>query len=355
MSEKLKVLVVDDSALYRQVITDIFKTVPQIEVVGMAENGVEALERMDSLKPDLVTLDIEMPVMDGLRTLEKMRSKHPGVKTLLISHYTEKGAELTIRALNLGADDFVTKPTRAGSVDENLRWLKDQLLPRVRQFVPANKTRTGINRIAQYTRQEGVVYPHGRPRAFPRDVIAIGLSTGGPKCLSNLFRQLPSTMKQAILIVQHMPPLFTKKLADQLNELGTIPAHEAEDYEPVERGKAYIAPGDYHMTVQKENGRHVIRLNQDPPENYCRPAVDVLFRSVAKAYGRRALGVVLTGMGKDGLNGSRMMKEAGAPIIAQDKETSVIWGMPGQIVEHGLADAIAPIDKMYNVITSFIL
>ncbi len=349
---KLRVLVVDDAAIYRHVISQILSGEPEIEVVGTAANGRIALEKIAELRPDIITLDMEMPELDGLETLRQLQKHHPEVRALLVSHFTEKGADLTLKALSLGATDFVTKPARNSSLAENLQYLRTQLLPKIRQFELHGKQALYSRRSEQGG--EIKLLKHAGCQTARRDVIAIGVSTGGPQHLSNLFAQFPPDLHQAVLIVQHMPPLFTQKLAQQLSQVGSVPVHEAADGEPVMRGSAYIAPGDYHMEVVDKNGDRRIRLNQNPPENFCRPSADVLFRSVARVYGAHAVGVVMTGMGRDGLKGSEALKEAGAPIVAQDEATSVVWGMPGHVVKHGLADAIAPVDRIYETIKLFL-
>ncbi|MFQ5636911.1 MAG: chemotaxis response regulator protein-glutamate methylesterase [bacterium] len=348
-SNPIKVLIVDDSALYRKIIRDVFAKDPRIEVLATAPNGQIALMKIARDCPHLITLDMEMPEMDGLATLRELKVKFPKVKTIVFSQHSERGAELTLKALKLGAVDFVTKPGSGGSLEENLNAIKSELLPKVlalqEQLLRHNKIKP--RRFIQ-------PFP-SRPQFAPREVIAIGISTGGPNSLMTLFEQIPASLKQAILIVQHMPPLFTNKLAEQLHRVGSLPVHEAVQGEPILKGKAYIAPGDRHMEVVHDNGQKFIHLHQGPLENYCRPAVDVLFRSVAEVYGRRAVGVIMTGMGRDGFKGSQAMKPAGAPIIAQDEATSVVWGMPRFIVENKIADAVAPLDKMYETIKQFIL
>ncbi|MDQ7051894.1 MAG: chemotaxis-specific protein-glutamate methyltransferase CheB [candidate division KSB1 bacterium] len=304
------------------------------------------------MRPDVITLDMEMPEMDGLETLRQLQKHHPEVYILLVSHFTDQGADLTLKALNLGAADFVTKPAQNSSLAENLKYLRTQLLPKIRQFEPKG-TWKALALQGGYA-GEIKLLKSVFPRPKHREVIAIGVSTGGPQHLSNLFAQFPSDLPQAVLIVQHMPPLFTQKLAVQLNQVGTVPTHEAIDGEPVVCGKAYIAPGDFHMEVVEKGGNRCIRLHQKKPENFCRPSADVLFRSVAQVYGPKAVGVIMTGMGRDGLKGSEALRKVGAVIIAQDKATSVVWGMPGNVVKKGLADAVAPLDKIYATIKLFV-
>ncbi len=345
-----RVLVVDDATIYRHAISQILSSESEIEVVGTAANGRLALEKIPELRPDIVTLDMEMPEMDGLETLHHLHALYPEIQTIVVSHYTEEGAELTIRALQLGAVDFVTKPGKNCSLAENLQFLREQLLPKIRQLKINPQRRVATAHAPSRT----IKWLVEKPQKKKRELIAIGASTGGPRHLSELFGQFSPGMRQTILIVQHMPPLFTEKLAYQLNQVGTVPAKEAEDGEIITAGRAYIAPGDFHMKVVEKEGTRRIQLTREPPENFCRPAVDVLFRSVATVYGQQAVGVVMTGMGRDGLKGCEVLKAGGAPVVVQDEATSVVWGMPGHVVRHGLADAIAPIDRLYEAIRMFI-
>lgn len=352
----MRVMVVDDSALYRKVISDVIAEETNLQVVGTAPNGRIALMKIPDQSPDLIVLDMEMPEMDGLTTLRELARQHPNVKAIVFSHHTEIGAELTLKALNLGAVDFVTKPVSGGAMEQSIRNIKESLIPKLTEFAghavqnlerpaPSNKG----NPVSAAIRKR-LSSPIG-----PRDVIAIGISTGGPSTLVTLFEQIPHSLPQAILIVQHMPAIFTRKLAEQLTRVGSIPVWEAQAGQAVERGNAYIAPGDFHMEVNDANGLKKLRIFKGPQENYCRPAVDVLFRSVARVYGQRAVGVIMTGMGKDGFAGCEVMKEAGAPIVAQDELSSVVWGMPRFVVEGGLADRVSPLHDMYNSIKDYIL
>ncbi len=356
MQNTFQVLIVDDSALYRQILKRLLNDIPGVEVVGTATNGKEALQKVATLRPHLLTLDMEMPEMDGLTTLQHLKEQYPEIKTLVLSHHTDKGAEITLKALRYGATDFITKPAYSGSFEDNYRKIQEELVPRIKAFLAdRNGSVSGpaaARRDPAKPATPSFNYNHLLKKA-PRDVIAIGSSTGGPQCLSQFFKQLPAGFQKPILIVQHMPPIFTQKLAQQLTQVGTVPVKEADEGDIVQHGQAYIAPGNYHMEVNRVGNEVRIHLHQGPKENFCRPAVDVLFRSVARVYGRRAIGVVLTGMGSDGLKGSKVMKEAGAPIIAQDKETSVVWGMPGFIVSENLADAVTPDHKIFETISEF--
>lgn len=344
-------MVVDDSALYRKAISDVLSEHEDVEVVATAPNGKLALAKIPDKAPDIITLDMEMPEMDGLTTLQNLKQEHGHIKTIVFSHHTEKGAELTLKALNLGAVDFVTKPASGGRLEDNLKRIREELLPEVLEFSHS----VGRSRRPTVIAPQRSLRP--RPQIGPRDVIAIGVSTGGPTSLVSLFKQLPTSLKQSILIVQHMPAIFTRKLAEQLARVGTIPVTEARDGEPIEKGCAYVAPGDFHMEVikEKETDKNLIHTFKGPAENYCRPSVDVLFRSVAEAYGQRSVGIIMTGMGYDGHKGAIAMHAAGAPIIAQDEATSVVWGMPRFIVEDNLADDVAPLDQIFQSIKVFTL
>ncbi len=349
MTEPLKIMVIDDSALYRVAITRVLQPDRSLDVVATAPNGKIALMKMRQAAPDVITLDMEMPEMDGLATLKELASQYPDIKTIVFSQHSTRGAKITLEALELGAVDFVTKPASSASLDSNIADIREALLPKMRELARQCGT-AETDRLVPVTSCS-----KSRIRALPRDVIAIGVSTGGPSSLATLFRQLPKSMKQAILIVQHMPAIFTKQLAKQLARIGTIPVSEAVDGEPIRAGHAYVAPGNFHLEVALNGECKVLRTHQGRQENYCRPAVDVLFRSIAKVYKQRCIGVVMTGMGKDGLAGSKAMKSAGAAIVAQDKASSVVWGMPRLVIENNFADSVAPLDRMYESIKEFLL
>ena len=334
---RIRVLVVDDSVVIRSLVSRALADDPQIEVVGVAANGQIALERIPQLTPDIITLDVEMPEMDGLETLRRLRAQYPKVRAIMFSTLTERGAVVTLEALTLGAADYVTKPANVGSLDVSLRRLRDDLIPKIKQFfqLPAFSA----------ARAAAIQAPRKAP-AGRRELVAIGASTGGPQALVGLFAGLPAELAAPVVLVQHMPPLFTRLLADRLAALGRVRVREARGGELLEPGHAYLAPGDYHLVLKREKTRVVTALNQEPPENSCRPAVDVLFRSVAQAYGGRTVAVVLTGMGQDGLRGVELLKAEGAYVIAQDEASSVVWGMPGCVAGAGLADEVVPIEQV---------
>jgi two-component system chemotaxis response regulator CheB len=339
--ERIRALVVDDSVIIRRLVTHALQEDPAVQVVGSAANGVIALKMIPLVNPDVITLDIEMPEMDGLETLRQVRKLYPDLIVIMFSTLSERGAAITVEALSLGANDYVTKIANAGSLDQSMAKLRGELVPKFKQFFSLESDRA-------------VVLPKPAAPRFPPlaarpltnrqskacEAVAIGVSTGGPTALAQLVPMLPADFRPPIFIVQHMPPIFTRLLAERLQSLTKLRVREAEAGMLVEGGNVYIAPGDYHMTVVRKGINHVIQLNQDAPENSCRPAVDVLFRSVAEVYGGSAMGVILTGMGQDGLRGIERLRAAGSYIVAQDEASSVVWGMPGAVVNAGLADSV---------------
>ncbi len=335
---KIRVLIVDDSPVFRKLLSEVLRSDREIEVVGTASNGKEALEKIPRLKPDVITLDIEMPVMDGLTALEKIHRLYPKVRVIMFSSLTQKGAKETIKALSLGAFDFVTKPS-SQSLTESFKRIREELLPKIKSAVPQP--------VSPVRRVVGLPRKTTKPLlTIRREVVAIGVSTGGPKALADVIPKLPVNFPVPILIVQHMPPIFTAQLAARLDQLSALRVIEATQGSPVTPGKVFIAPGDKHMEVRVTGGAKVIHLHKGPPENSCRPAVDVLFRSVAKVYGAKSVGLIMTGMGQDGLAGAKLMKEAGALILAQDEATSVVYGMPRAVVEAGIADYVLPLGEI---------
>jgi two-component system, chemotaxis family, protein-glutamate methylesterase/glutaminase len=340
--ERIRALVVDDSVIIRRLVAHALEEDRDVAVVGSAANGVIALRMIPLLKPDVVTLDIEMPEMDGLETLRQIRKLYPDLIVIMFSTLSERGAAITIEALSLGANDYVTKVANSGSLDESMAKLRGELVPRFKQFFSLASDPAGL------------VAPKPLPAARPIaaapavltrqikacEAVAIGVSTGGPNALAQLVPMLPADFRQPIFIVQHMPPIFTRLLAERLQSLTKLRVREAADDMLVEEGNIYIAPGDYHMKVARKGTAHIIKLDREEPENSCRPAVDVLFRSVAEVYGGSAMGVILTGMGQDGLLGIKRLRAAGSYIVAQDEASSVVWGMPGAVVNAGLADSV---------------
>ena len=343
---RIRVLVVDDSVVIRRLVTHALGEDPRFEVVGAAANGVITLARIPQLNPDVVTLDVEMPEMDGLETLRRIRKDYPDLCVIMFSTVTARGATATLDALVLGANDYVTKAANVGSLDRSMSSLRSELIPKITQFfiLPEEAVRGPAAAAAVAAPVSLAKLRFGgvrRPRA-----VAVGVSTGGPTALSALVPKLPRSFPLPILIVQHMPPLFTRFLAERLQTMTELRVEEGAAGSLVEPGKILIAPGDYHMRLAKRKEQVVITLDQAPPENSCRPSADVLFRSVDEIYGGAVISVILTGMGQDGLRGVEVLRASGAYVIAQDEASSVVWGMPGAVVRAGLADSIVPLDDV---------
>lgn len=346
---KIRVLVVDDAVVVRRMVADLLSADPDLEVVGTAANGRLALAKLPQLTPDLVTLDIEMPEMDGLETLVGLRKAYPRLPVIMFSTLTERGAAATLEALARGATDYVTKPANVGSVTLAQARIREELIPRIKalcaQVLPKPAVPVAPPRPVTSAPKLPLVPPRvGLPQRI--DVVAIGVSTGGPNALAEVLPRLPGDFPVPIVIVQHMPPVFTRFLADRLSAASQLTVREAEEGARLVPGTVWVAPGNFHMVLRKDAEGVRVVLNQDPPENSCRPAVDPLFRSVAQCYGERVLGVVLTGMGYDGLRGASEIRRAGGVMIAQDEATSVVWGMPGALVQNGQADLVLPLARI---------
>lgn len=345
--QKIRVLVVDDSAVMRRAITTTLAKDPRLEIVGTANNGRAALAALDTMRPDVVTLDIEMPEMDGLAALRELRKSHPRLPVIMFSSLTQRGAQATILALTAGASDYVGKPADLANLGEAFRCLEIELIPKVKLF---GEQVLAQREAAAQPPPASVVPPvmprAGRVRRGTIEAVCIGVSTGGPMALVQLFSAWTEPLAVPLLIVQHMPATFTALLAQRLTSVGVMDVCEAQDGDLVQPGRAYLAPGGRHLEVVRVEGVARLRVTDDPPENSCRPAADVLFRSAAKVYGGGLLGVVLTGMGSDGLRGSQAIRAAGGSILAQDAATSVVWGMPGAVVNAGLADTVLPLHEI---------
>jgi len=344
---RIRVLIVDDAVVIRRLITEALSADPAIEVVGAAANGRIALQKIPQVNPDLITMDVEMPEMNGLETVRELRKTYPKLPVIMFSTLTMKGAASTLDALAAGATDYVTKPANVGNVTEAIERLKFELIPKIklhcRHSVPLSPT---ISRPPVPAGNLGVkiALPTG-PVVTPK-ILAIGCSTGGPNALAELFSGIPLSLPVPGVIVQHMPPLFTKMLAERLDKGSPNRFVEGEEGQLLEAGRIYIAPGGRHMEVRSDGARIRLHLQDEPPENSCRPAVDVLFRSIAAVYGPAILATVLTGMGQDGLRGSQHIRERGGRILAQDEASSVVWGMPGHVAQAGLADKILPLSQL---------
>jgi two-component system chemotaxis response regulator CheB len=341
----IRILVVDDSVVIRKLLTETLSGDIALEVVGTASDGRIALTKLAQLKPDLVTLDIEMPVMNGLETLAAIRKLPPKLPVIMFSTLTEHGAAATLDALSLGASDYATKPSNTGSFPIAIERIRAELIPKI-------KALCGIATIKAPTLSPTRPTLKLRPRTNPRlEIVAIGTSTGGPNALAEVLPRMPADFPVPIVVVQHMPPIFTRLLAERLASKSAFPVEEGSSGITLSPAHAWIAPGNFHMKVIRSGLSSRLNLNQDAPENSCRPAVDVLFRSVAKAYGANVLAVVMTGMGSDGVRGAQEIREAGGNVIIQDEPSSVVWGMPGLVHASGLDDACYPLNQLAAEIT----
>jgi two-component system, chemotaxis family, protein-glutamate methylesterase/glutaminase len=360
----IRVLAADDSAVMRSVLWKLFlmhaedrsSELPRMELCGIARDGVECLEQVKQLCPDVLVLDLEMPRLNGLDVLDRLRLENPGLPVIMCSAYTEHGAKSTLEALGRGASDYVMKPTEQRDFATAMQSLSQQLLPR-------------IAALAKDAGREGAggdkdVSPDNLHKATPGDatakassaidVVVIGLSTGGPSALEQLLPKLPKDFPVPVLIVQHMPKLFTGALAERLNKCCALRVEQAYDNATIRPGTVWLAPGDAHMEVASRRAMgdedrsaeacsSRVRLHQQEPLNHCRPSVDYLFFSAARMYGAGTLALVMTGMGADGLNGARAVHEGGGVVLAQDEATSAVWGMPGRVSEAGIASATLPL------------
>ncbi|MFI5895283.1 chemotaxis response regulator protein-glutamate methylesterase [Actinoplanes sp. NPDC051513] len=380
----ISVLVVDDSVVVRRLIVDALGGAENIEVVGTASNGLLAQAKIDQLKPDVITMDIEMPQMDGIAAVKELRKRHKQIPVIMFSTLSAAGASATLEALAAGATDYVTKPSNVGSVNESIAAVREQLVPKIHALggrrrptgapgpspgpapsrpgaAPARPARPSAAPPRAGLPPSGPgrpgFAPAAPPGAGPRpvkrataggkvDILAIGSSTGGPDALTKVLTGLPSDLPVPVVITQHMPPVFTRMFAERLDRSTPLHVVEATDGMDLTPGWAYIAPGDSHLVLHRRGTATLTQLSGAPPENSCRPAVDVMFRSVAALYGASAFATVLTGMGQDGRGGAKVLRDAGAEILAQDEATSVVWGMPGAVVGAGLADEILPLDRI---------
>jgi len=358
LAKKIKVLVVDDTIVYRKAVSDVLSELPGVEVVGVAHNGKIALSKVRTLKPDLLTLDIEMPEMNGIEVLEQLQKHAPETSAIMVSTLTSEGGDMTMKALELGAYDFLLKPATTNIADSK-KELRTLLTPLIKAFQTGRTTvgsmgrRPKVSPVPKPGMQKGTSRPAAATRltAVRRgksEIIAIGISTGGPNALSRMMPMLPADIGVPIVLVQHMPPVFTKSLASSLDAKCAITVKEAEDGEPIHPNVAYIAPGGKQMKlVASTDGlNRLIKITNDPPENSCRPSVDYLFRSVADYYVGRTTAVIMTGMGSDGTKGLDVLKKKSAIIIGQDKASCVVYGMPKTPAEKGLIDVVAPLDRI---------
>ena len=341
----LRVLIVDDSALYRQLVRNVLRDIPGVEVVGQAKTGAEALEKLPECNPHLLTLDVQMPDMNGLEVLHALKKIRSTAKAIMLSSLTGEGTQVTTDALLAGAFDFIQKPN-SNDASANRVALLESLSDKVDAFRASVEIK--MPRRAQTNVKEPAVR-RGRIAA-----VVIGTSTGGPVALREVLTKLPTTLKVPIFVVQHMPARYTKSLSDRLCESSLLPILEASDGMKIEPNMIYIAPGGLHMRISRSPKGPVIKTVDDPPENNCRPAVDYLFRSAAEVYGGNVLAVILTGMGRDGTEGCRIIKQLGGSVIAQHPEGCVVYGMPKSVVEEQLADRVVPLEKIASWIVRIV-
>jgi two-component system chemotaxis response regulator CheB len=344
---RIRVLIVDDAVVVRRLVTEALSADPLMEVVGAAANGRIALAKIPQVNPDLVVLDVEMPELNGLETLREIRKDYPRLPVIMFSTLTERGAATTLDALALGANDYVTKPANVGSVVAAIERVRSELIPKAKALCGADAGGVSATHVEPRTLPR-IGKPPVRPATPPPpvEVVAIGVSTGGPNALAQVIPQLPAGFPVPVLVVQHMPPIFTKLLAERLSAQAQMPVEEARFGARPDAGTIWMAPGDFHLVVRREGTRLSLQTHKGPFENSCRPAVDVLFRSVAEIYGAASLAVVMTGMGQDGLRGCEDIRGAGGQVVVQDEASSVVWGMPGFVANAGLADKILPLDQL---------
>lgn len=363
-NDPIKVLVVDDSVVVRKLLSDILSEDPDLEVVGVASDGDIAIDKVKRLNPDIVTLDLEMPKMSGLEVLSGIRELEKTPTVLMVSAFTESGAKVTLEALQKGAADYIAKPSGEGKGNTKeefalaLRSKVKALGGKKGKTVPASqpnsKASTSSVKNVSVNPTSDKSVRHSKLEKKPAHITMIGVSTGGPNALKVVLDGLSKDFPTPILIAQHMPPMFTKLLATRLDGTSSLKVVEASDGEIARAGTAYIAPGDFHMTASLRNNQWTIHLDQNPPEHSCRPAVDPLFRVVAKASRGCVLAVMLTGMGQDGLIGSQVVQENGGTVFCQDEETSIVWGMPGCVTEADLADQVLPLPQIASRIEEYI-
>jgi len=348
----IRVLVVDDSILYRMTLKEILAGIEGVEVIGMASDGDEALQKIVLFKPDLVTLDVEMPGKSGLEVLQELKRLPVETSVIMCSALTSSGAQTTIEALENGAFDFISKPDGPDR-QRNTEEMRLQLKTKLAFFIARQKLRAITRASAPSPAKVAPVVPPA-PTAVPArgvkklDVVALGVSTGGPTALNRIIPMLPKNLPVPLVLVIHMPPVFTATFAKGLDSKSQIRVLEAAEGQVIEPGTVYVAPGGKQMQVVRHNltGKPLLRMTDDPPENFCKPSVDYLFRSVAEVFGDRSLGVIMTGMGADGVLGLKKMKQSGARTVAQDEQSCVVFGMPMEAIKAGVVDEVLPLDKI---------
>ena len=358
--EQIRIVVVDDSAFMRKALSVMLESDPAIKVVGTANNGEDGIEKVKQLKPDLVTMDVEMPRMDGLTALRHIMKSDP-VPVMMVSSITTDGAQATLEALELGAVDFIPKQMSYVSLD--IVKIKEDLLAKIRNIVgrkhilmARHRQRSQFAAAGRGTRPietSGARSVPVRRKNHKVNLVAIGSSTGGPPALHEVISRLPANLPVGVVVAQHMPPMFTKSLAERLNDTSHLTVREAKDREPVEPGIVLISPGGKHLSIKKIGGRSIVSISSEPADTLYKPCVDVMFHSVAEAYGRATMAVVLTGMGSNGLEGARAIKDKGGVLMAQNEATCVVYGMPRAVIDAKLADQIVAIDDVAAEITSY--
>ena len=372
----IRVMVVDDSAVIRGLITRMLGTDPAVTIVSSVGNGQMAVDVLSRHDIDVIIMDIEMPVMDGLTALPKLLEIDPEIRVVMASTLTIRNADTSMRALELGAVDYIPKPTSTREINAGEDFRRELLEKvRVHGLRPKRGLRRGppgapvrpvearrpvaTPRPSAPSRPMPAIYPPGPiqlrpPSPVKPSILAIGSSTGGPPALFATLKDIRRSINMPVVITQHMPPMFTAILAQHIAKNCDWPSSEAKDGESLENGHIYVAPGNYHMLFDQKGGKTVIRLTQDPPENFCRPAVDPMLRSLVNIYNGRVLAVILTGMGADGLNGGRNVVEAGGTLFAQDEASSVVWGMPGAVATAGICSAIVPLKEMGSRVMAYL-
>lgn len=351
--KKIRVLIVDDSVFMRKAIRRMLSFAPDIEVIDTAADGREAVEKTAQLRPDIVTMDVKMAGMDGLAALERIMHEHP-TPVIMLSSLTQEGAEVTLKALDLGAVDFIDKARVESSM--NITLLSNELIAKVRAIAGVDvgkmKTLHAAAVAPQATSEAQLRKPSGErsPRSSRIDVVAIGTSTGGPPALQNLIPKFSADFPSSVIIVQHMPLGFTRTLAERLNAQSNLPVAEAVSGEVVQPGRVLVAPAGRHLKLRARNGQYVVHLDSEPADSLHKPSVDIMMESVAKACGKKCLGVLLTGMGSDGAKGMRAIKEAGGTTLAESEETCIVYGMPKSAIEDGVVDKVVPLYNMMDEI-----
>ncbi len=343
---KIRILIVDDSAVVRKSVSTELTKDADIVIAGVAANGRIALAMIDQVSPDVIILDVQMPEMDGLTFLQELRIRQSRIPVIMLSSVTKQGAETTLQALALGAQDYVTKPEYQTGFDQALASVCGELLPKIKEFCKHLLPPAG------HTPSLSAPPSGAKPSSLP-SVVVIGVSTGGPSALSQLIPVLAADFPVPILLVQHMPPMFTKMLAERLGASSKVKVQETQGGEVLKPGNVYLAAGGFHLEVEKTDKGVCTKMTQAAPVNSCRPSADVLFESAVKLYGKKTLAVVMTGMGEDGKRGCESIVSAGGFVVAQDEATSVVWGMPGAVVRAGLAGQVLPLTEIAATIERY--